>query len=58
MGGLLQREIAMRLAVGTGKSASEQLKRLSATLEEDRSLRTLSTALESELENERNAANH
>jgi len=48
----------MRLAVGTGKSASEQLKRLSATLEEDRSLRTLSTALESELENERNAANH
>jgi REP element-mobilizing transposase RayT len=57
-GGLSQREIAVRLAVGTGKSVSEQLQRLSATLEEDRSLRILVTALESELENERNAANH
>ena len=57
-GGLSQRAIAVRLAVGTGKSVSEQLQRLSATLEEDRSLRSLVTALESELENERNAANH
>lgn len=57
-GGLSQREIAVRLAVGTGKSVSEQLQRLRAALTEDRSLCTLVTALESELDHERNIAIH
>ena len=57
-GGLTQREIAVRCGVGTGKSVSGQLQRLSAALAADPSLSKLVNRLEQELEAARNAAKH
>ena len=53
-----QREIAARCGVGTGKSVSEQLQRLSAALESDSRLGRQVKTLEKKLEQERDAAKH
>ena len=57
-GGLTQREIAVRCGVGTGKSVSEQLQRLSAALARDGRLSRQVKTLEKALEQERDAAKH
>lgn len=57
-GGLTQREIAARCNVGTGKSVSEQLQRLSTALTRDSRLSRQVKTLEKVLEQERDAAKH
>ena len=57
-GGLTQREIAVHFGVGTGKSVSVQLQRLSAALGTDRHLCKLVKGLEQELQEARKATKH
>ena len=56
--GLTQRSIAGRLGVGTGKSVSEQLQKLSVAMGEDSSLRRKVEGLERELRKEGNVVKH
>jgi len=57
-GGLTQREIAARFGVGTGKSVSDQLRRLNTALSVDKALARLVNAVEHNLTAERQATKH
>jgi REP element-mobilizing transposase RayT len=57
-GGLTQREIAGRLGVGTGKSVSDQLHRLSEALATDKTLDRLVNAVEKEVAAEGRPSKH